>query len=227
MRVDRLGRFMIMTQNDEQTGHPWASSSALGFIALAVSLFSVSPILVGWVNAGSFPLTAAWSIVALIALVIVTVLFLKNRDMLLGTVFGVLGILLAGGLAFKAVQITMLVSSSTTIPQAIISGGSVIDAMVWVIIGAILVPVGYLAGYLSKPFAVFVWLADVGVWLLVAANFGVAGRNIEIVGGYLIFVLGVWFLYMGIAQLVNGTLNRTVIKTGEPLFKSPEPTGDV
>lgn len=216
-----------MTQNDEQTGRPWASPSALGFIALAVSLFSVSPILVGWVNPGSFPLTAAWSIVALIALVIVTVIFFKNRDMMMGTVFGVLGILLAGGLAFKAVQITTLLSSATTIPQAIISGGSVIDAMIWVIIGAILIPIGYLAGYLSKPFAVFIWLADVGVWLMAAANFGVAGRNIEMVGGYLIFVLGVWFLFMGIAHLINDTLNRAVIKIGKPLFKSPKPPGDI
>ena len=216
-----------MTQNDEQTGHSWANPSALGFIALAVSLFSVTPILVGWVSASSFPLTASWSIVALIALVIVTLIFFKNRDIMFGTAFGVLGILLSGGLAIKAIQLTMLVSSATTIPQSVISGGPVVDAMVWVIIGAILIPIGYLAGHLSKPFAIFIWIADVGVWLLAAVNFGVAGGTIGMVGGYLVFVLGVWFLYMGIATLVNGTLKKAVIKIGKPLFKSQKQPDDI
>ena len=100
------------------------------------------------------------------------------------------------------------------------------DAMVWIVIGAVLIPIGYLAGYLSKPFAMLVWLADVGVWMLAAVNFGVAGPSAAVVGGYFIFILGVWFLYMGIAQLVNGTLNRAVIGVGKPLFKSPTPSSE-
>ena len=146
--------------------------------------------------------------------------------MMFGTAFGILGILLSGGLAIKAIQLTMLVSSGTQIPQSVISGGAVADAMVWVIIGAILIPIGYLAGHLSKPFSIFIWIADVGVWLLAAVNFGVAGGVVGMVGGYLVFALGVWFLYMGIAQLVNGTLNRAVIKIGKPLFETPKPPDD-
>jgi len=215
-----------MTNNDEQSRHSWANPSALGFIALAISLFSVTPVLVGWVSPGSFPLTGAWNIVALIALVIVTLIFFKNKDVMFGTAFGILGILLSGGLAIKAIQLTMLVSSGTQIPQSVISGGAVADAMVWVIIGAILIPIGYLAGHLSKPFSIFIWIADVGVWLLAAVNFGVAGGVVGMVGGYLVFALGVWFLYMGIAQLVNGTLNRAVIKIGKPLFETPKPPDD-
>lgn len=210
-----------MTKNAEETGHSWANPAALGFIALAVSLFSLSPILLGWVHPGSFPFTAAWGIVALIALTIVTIIFFKNSNLMLGTAFGILGILLSGGLAFKAIQLTTLVANATSIPQAIISGGSAVDAMVWIVIAAVLIPIGYLAGYLSRPFAILVWLADIGVWMLAAANFGVAGHSVEIVGGCFIFILGVWFLYMGIAQLVNGTLNRDIIKIGNPLFKSP------
>jgi len=62
--------------------------------------------------------------------------------------------------------------------------------------------------------------------MLVAVGFGVAGPMVSIVGGYFIFILGVWFLYMGIAQLVNGTLNRAVISIGNPLFKSPTPPNE-
>lgn len=216
-----------MTQNDKHKDRSWANPSALGFIALAVSLFSVTPILVGWVSSGSFPLTASWSIVALIALVIVTLIFFKNKDMMFGTAFGVLGILLSGGLAIKAIQLTTLVASATAIPQSVIAGGAVVDAMVWVIIGVLLIPIGYLAGHLSKPFAIFIWIADVGVWLLAAVNFGVAGNTVGMVGGYLVFVLGVWFLYMGIAQLVNGTLDKAIIKIGKPLFAIREQPDDM
>ena len=70
-----------MSENTEQTGSSWANPAALGFIALAVSLFSLSPVLCGWVNPVSFPFTAAWGIVALIALIVVTIIFFKNRTM--------------------------------------------------------------------------------------------------------------------------------------------------
>lgn len=210
-----------MTQNVEQPSNSWANPAALGFIALAVSLFSISPILIGWVTPASFPFTYAWGIVALIALVIVTVIFFKNRNIMLGTAFGILGVLLSGGLAFKAIQLTTLVSHGVQLSQALTSAGGVIDAMVWVVIGAILIPIGYLAGYMSRLFAIFVWLADVGVWMLAAVGFGVANAVAGTIGGAFVFVLGIWFLYMGIAQLVNGTLNRAVIGVGNPLFKGP------
>ena len=212
-----------MQHNTEQSPDSWANPAALGFIALAVSLFSLAPILCGWVHPASFPLTAAWGAIALVALVIVTIIFFKNRNMMLGTAFGILGILLSGGLAFKAIQLTVLASNGVGLPPEMIAGGTAVDAMVWVVIGAILIPIGYLAGYMSKPFAFLIWLADVGVWMLAATNFGVAGQNVGIVGGYFIFILGIWFLYMGIAQLVNGTLNRAVVAIGSPLFKSPAP----
>ena len=140
---------------------------------------------------------------------------------MLGTAFGILGVLLSGGLAFKAIQLTTLVSSGVQLSQVMTSAGGVIDAMIWVVIGAILIPIGYLAGYMSKLFAIFIWLADVGVWMLAAVGFGIAAPVAGIVGGIFVFILGVWFLYMGIAQLVNGTLNRAVIGVGKPMFKSP------
>jgi len=198
-----------MQQKTEQSLPAWADPGALGFIALAVSLFSLAPILCGWVHPTALPFTAPWGIVALVALIFVTIIFFRNRSVMLGTAFGVLGVLLSGGLAFKA----LLVPAS----------GGLVDAMVWVVIGAVLVPIGYLAGYMSRPFAVLVWLADIGVWMIAAVSFGAASPTVAIVGGYFIFILGVWFLYVGMAQLVNGTLNRPVVSIGSPLFKSPGP----
>lgn len=198
-----------MQQKTEQSLPAWADPGALGFIALAVSLFALAPILCGWVHPTALPFTAPWGIVALVALIIVTIIFFRNRSVMLGTAFGVLGVLLSGGLAFKA----LLVPAS----------GGLVDAMVWVVIGAVLIPIGYLAGYMSRPFAILVWLADIGVWMIAAASFGVASPTVAIVGGYFIFILGIWFLYVGMAQLVNGTLNRPVVSIGSPLFKSPSP----
>jgi len=212
-----------MQENSEKTFQPWGNPAALGFVALAVSLFSLAPILCGWVHPASFPLTVAWGTIALVALVIVTIVFFRNRDMMLGTAFGVLGILLSGGLAFKAMQLTMFVSNGVQLSSVATAGSMTIDAMIWVVIGVILIPIGYLAGYMSRPFAMLIWLADVGIWILVAVNLGVAGPAAGIVGGYFIFILGVWFLYMGAAQLVNGTLNRPIVNIGKPLFKSNSP----
>jgi len=130
---------------------------------------------------------------------------------------------LSGGLALKAIQITIFMTNSVGLPPEMISGSMIVDAMVWIVIGVILIPIGYLAGHISKPFAMLVWLADVGVWMLAAVGFGVAGYSTGIVGGYFIFILGAWFLFMGIAMLVNGTLNRAVINIGKPLFKSTSP----
>lgn len=212
-----------MQQKTEQSLPAWADPGALGFIALAVSLFSLAPILCGWVHPTSLLSTAPWGIVAFIALIIVTIIFFRNRSMMLGTAFGVLGILLSGGLAFKAIQGVIMLSNGVQVPAAMAAGGMIADAMVWVVIGAVLIPIGYLAGYMSRPFAILVWLADIGVWMIAAVSFGAASPTVAIVGGYFIFILGVWFLYIGIAQLVNGTLGRPVISIGKPLFKGPAP----
>jgi hypothetical protein len=216
-------RFKIMQQNAEKSLPAWANPGALGFLALAVSLFSLAPILCRWVSPTSFPLTAAWGAIALVALVIVTIIFFRNREIMLGTAFGVLGVLLSGGLAFKAVQLTMFASNLVGLSPEMIAGGTVVDSMVWIVIGVVLVPIGYLAGYISSPFAILVWLADVGVWMLAAVGFGTVQPMVAVVGGYFIFILGTWFLYMGMATLVNGTLNKPVMSVGRPLFKGASP----
>jgi len=49
--------------------------------------------------------------------------------MMLGTAFGILGILLSGGLAFKAIQLTVLASNGVGLPPEMIAGGTAVDAM--------------------------------------------------------------------------------------------------
>lgn len=212
-----------MEQKAEQPLPAWANPEALGFIALGIVIFSAVPFLCGWVHPMSAIAAAPWGIAALIAFIIVTIILYRNRNIMAATAFGFLGILLCGSVALKAVQGLMMLLYNVTEPPPLAAGGLITDAMVWVAIGIILIPIGYLAGYRSKAFAVFIWLADVGVFMMAAVSFGTASHAVGIVGGYFVFILAIWFLYMGIAELVNGTLRRPVISLGKPLFKRPAP----
>ena len=212
-----------MHREVEQPLPAWGNPEALGFIALGVGIFSAAPFLCGWVHPMSAIATVPWGIAAFVAFIIVTIILFRNRNLMAGTAFGVLGVLLCGAIALKAVQGLLMLLNNVTAPPPLVAGGLITDAMVWVAIAIVLIPIGYLAGYQSKPFAGFVWLADVGVWMLAVVNFGVAGHAAGIVGGYFIFLLGIWFLYMGIGEMVNGTLRRTVVSLGKPLFKRPAP----
>ena len=212
-----------MQREAEQPLPAWAKPEALGFIALGVGIFSAAPFLCGWVHPVSAIATAPWGIAALIAFIIVTIILFRNRNLMAATAFGFLGILLSGAIALKAVQGLMVVLYKVPAPLPWEAGGLITDAMVWLAIGIVLIPIGYLAGYQSKAFAIFIWLATVGVFMLAAVGFGAASHAVGIVGGYFIFLLGIWFLYMGIAELVNGTLRRTVVSLGKPLFKRPAP----
>ena len=212
-----------MQREAEQPLPAWANPEALGFIALGIGIFSAVPYLCGWVDPVAAIATAPWGIAALIAFIIVTIILYRNRNIMGATSFGFLGVLLCGAVALKAVQglLTVLYGVPQPLPWA--AGGMITDAMVWVAIGTVLIPIGYLAGYRSKPFAVFIWLADVGVFMMAAVSFGVASHAVGIVGGYLIFILAIWFLHMGIGEMVNGTLHRKVVPLGKPLFKRPAP----
>jgi hypothetical protein len=212
-----------MQREAEQPLPAWAAPEALGFIALGIGIFSAAPFLCGWVHPMSAIATAPWGIAAFIVFIIVTIILFRNRNLMAGTAFGVLGVLLSGAIALKAVQGLMMLLNNVTAPPPLAAGGLITDAMVWVAFGIVLIPIGYLAGYQSKPFAMFIWLADIGVWMLAAADFGVAGHAVGIVGGYFIFILGIWFLHLGIGEMVNGTLRRKVVPLGRPLFKRPAP----
>jgi len=155
--------------------------------------------------------------------IIVTIILYRNRNIMGATSFGFLGVLLCGAIALKAVQGLLMLLYGAEAPPPLAAGGLITDAMVWVAVGTVLIPIGYLAGYRSKPFAAFIWLADVGVFMMAAVSFGVASHAVGIVGGYFVFILAIWFLYLGIAELVNGTLRRTVVPIGKPLFKRPAP----
>ena len=213
-----------MQREAEQPLPVWANPEALGFIALGIVIFSAVPFLCGWVHPMSAIATAPWGIAALIAFIIVTIILFRNRNLMGGIAFGFLGILLCGAVALKAVQGLMMLLYNVTAPPPLAAGGFITDAMVWVAIGIVLIPIGYLAGYRSKAFAGFIWLADVGVFMMAAMSFlRQPDHIVAYVGGYFVFILAIWFLYMGIAELVNGVLRRTVISLGKPLFKRPAP----
>lgn len=214
-----------MPENSEKAFRPWANPAALGFVALAVGVFAMAPILCRWVSPAALPLTAPWSTISLVTLVIATIILFRNRNILVGTTFGVLGVLLGGGLALQAFQLTSFVTNNVGLSTEIVAAGTTIDSMVLMVIAVILIPTGYLAGRMSTPLAIVTWLASTGLWLKAAAGFiGPDAITADIVGGYLILVQGIWFLYMGVALLVNGTLDKTAVPIGPPLFRKPEST---
>ncbi len=213
-----------MEQKAEQPLPAWANPEALGFIAIGIVIFSAVPFLCGWVHPMSAIATAPWGIAALIAFIIVTVILFRNRNIMGATAFGFLGILLCGAVALKAVQGLLMLLYNVQAPPPLVAGGLITDAMVWVAIGIVLIPIGYLGGYRSRPFAIIIWLADVGVFMMAAMSFlRQPDHIIAHVGGYFVFAMGIWFLYMGIAELVNGVLRRPVISLGKPLFRRPAP----
>lgn len=124
-----------------------------------------------------------------------------------------------GGVALKAVQDLAMLATGTETPPSLEAGGLITNAMAWLAIGIVLIPIGFLAGYMTRFFAIFLWVATIGVFMIAAADFGVVGHAVASAGGYLVFILAIWFLYMGIGELVNGVLRRTVVPLGAPLFK--------
>lgn len=213
-----------MSPKNEQSLPAWSNPEPLGFLALGIGIFSATPYLTGWVHPMAAIATIPWGITALIVYIIVTIILFRNRDLFGGTAFGVLGIILSGAIGLKAVQGLMMLLNGVTAPPPLAAGGLIVEGMVWVAIAIVLVPIGYLAGYRTRCFAGAVWLADVGVGMLAAVNFGMISPAVAIVAGYFIFLLGIWFLYFGIAGLVNGTLGRDVIPIGKPLIKLPAPS---
>jgi hypothetical protein len=212
-----------MQRAEEQPLPAWGSPESLGFIALGIGIFSAMPYLCGWVHPMSAIATVPWGITALIVYIIVTIILFRNRNFFGATAFGVLGIILSGAIALKAGQGLMMLLNGVTAPPPLLAGGPIVEGMIWVAIAIVLVPIGFLAGYMTRCFAYAIWLADVGVGMLAAVNFGMVGHTAAIVGGYFIFLLGIWFLYIGIAALVNGTLRRPVIPVGKPLVARPTP----
>ena len=206
--------------------HPlpiWSNPEPLGFIALGIGIFSAMPYLTGRVHPISAIATIPWGITALIVYIIVTIILFRNRDIMGGTAFGVLGIILSGAITLKAVQGLMILLSGGTIPAPLAHGIPIVEGMIWVAIAIVLIPIGYLTGYKTRFFAGAIWLADAGVWMMAMVSLGVAGSKAGIVAGYFIFLLGIWFLYFGIAGLVNGMLGRDVIPVGNPLFRRQIP----
>ena len=212
-----------MQREAEQPLPTWADPRALGFIAIAICIFSAVPFITGWVHPMSAIATIPWGIAAFIALIIVTIILFRNGSFMPAMSFSIFGIILCGAMILKAVQSLMMLLNGVTAPPQLAAGGMIVEGMAWVVMGIVIIAIGFLAGYISRPFAIFIWIADVGVWIMTAASFGGIPPAAAAAGGYLVFLLGIWFLYMGIAELVNGTVRRVVVPLGKPMFKRPAP----
>ncbi|ACL16734.1 hypothetical protein [Methanosphaerula palustris] len=91
--------------------------------------------------------------------------------------------------------------------------GDLIGGTVNGVLGGVLL----LCEYPSRWFVAAIWIGAIGFLLAAAAMFGF-GPMLAVYGGAFIETLGVWFLYMGIAQLMNGALQSQKLQVGDPLF---------
>jgi hypothetical protein len=216
-----------MQRDAEQPLPAWANPSAIGFIALAVGIYSTVPVFCGWVPRAAIIATLPWGIASLIALIIVTIVELRNRNPLGAFAFGAFGIIIAGSLTINTVKdfFWSAVATQSAAPMAI-EGATKVDAMAWLALAIAIIFVGFACGLRWKSFAIAVWIGDVGVWLITLVNFGVIGHAAAAVGCYLLLILGTYFLYIGIAEFVNPIFKKTVLPLGGPLFKRQTPPKD-
>ena len=212
-----------MPQKAEQSSPTWADPGPMGFIALAVGIFSFVPVFTGWVPREAIMATLPWGVAAVIALIIVTIIEFRNRNPVGAFAFGAFGIIIAGALTINVIKGFAMFVSKSTVPPALAEGALMIDAMAWLALAIAILAVGFVCGLRWRSFAIAVWVGDVGVWIITMVNFGVLSHAMGAVGGYFLFLLGIYFLYIGIAEFVNPAFGKTILPLGGPLFKRAAP----
>jgi len=214
-----------MERENEQPLPAWGNPSAIGFIALAVGIFSMVPIFCGWVAREAIIAALPWGIASVIALIIVTIVELRNRSPLGAFAFGAFGIIIAGSLTINIVKnfAWSMFATKSIAPLLMIEGAATVDAMAWLALAIAIVFVGFACGLRLKSFAIAVWIGDAGVWIISMVNFGVLSHAAAPVGGYFLLILGAYFLYIGIAEFLNPVFRKTILPLGGPLFKRPAP----
>jgi|GEM_PF-2810135 len=213
-----------MQREAEQPLLAWGNPSAIGFIALAVGIYSMVPVFCGWVARGAIMAALPWGIASIIALIIVTIVELRNRNPLAAFAFGAFGIIIAGALTINTVKDfawSMFVTQSAA--PMMLEGAMKVDAMAWLALAIAIIFVGFACGLRWRSFAIAVWIGDAGVWIITMVNFGVLSHAAAAVGGYFLLLLGTYFLYIGIAEFVNPIFRKTILPLGGPLFKRPTP----
>lgn len=212
-----------MQQRSEQPLPAWGDPAPVGFIALAVGIFSFVPIFCGWVAREAIMATLPWGMAAVIALIIVTIIEFRNRNPVGAFAFGAFGIIIAGALTLNIIRGFVMFVTKSVVPPAVVEGGMLVDAMAWLALAIAVLFVGFACGLRWKSFVIFVWVGDVGVWIITMVNFGVLSHAAGVIGGYFLLLLGIYFLYIGIAEFINPAFRKTILPLGGPLFKRPAP----
>jgi succinate-acetate transporter protein len=210
-----------MQEKDEQILRDWSDPAPVGFIALAVAIFSMVPIFCGWVPPEAIMAMIPWGIAAVITVIIVTIIEFRNRNSMAAFAFGAFGIIIGGALTINTFKGFIMFVTKSLAPPAMVAGGRMVDAMAWLALAIAIIFVGLVCGLRWWSFAIVVWISDVGIWLITLVNFGVLGHAAGAVGGYCLLLLGSYFLYIGIAEFVNPMFKKTILPLGGPLFKRP------
>jgi len=195
----------------------WADPSALGNMTIGLLILAQAFLLFGKVDPLTRIAVIPWILTAFPVLLIVVVIQYRIGDSVGAAANGLLGTVLLGQNFVKGMIDLAFVLSGKTPPAGLIMGGLAVDGMAFVIAGIILLFVGYLAGYGSKWTAFSIWAAAIGFILIAAAYFGF-NPVLALIGVCGLMIVGLWLVYLGIAIMVNGALQKTLLPMGKPLY---------
>ncbi len=202
----------------------WAMATPAALYVIGASCFGIFAVLSGLIGTGldavpALSVLCSWLIAAAVAIFICGVIDLARGDILLGTIFVVFAalIFLGGGWSFQAALGLATVDPSLAATTA----GLALSGWVWLAIGIILLLFLPSVGRASWSLFLFVFVLAVAILLLaIGLMTGVLpGMGVMTVSGYLIFIFGLYTLYVGTVFVVNTVAGAPKLGIGKPIFK--------
>ena len=203
----------------EQKETEWASASPVILLGTAFLLFTITPALVfPPTGSSASPTLFVWSMGAVIAIIISSVIEFRRGQLLLATTGMVFGVMLGVPFSISSLLKAWGVINGLANVQAF--GSLPVEGFTWLIAAITLTGLLYPYGCLSAPLFFFVSLVDMAFVLLSLFSFGVLGPIIIPIAGWIIFVFGVFNALGGLIFFINEFKQRPVLSLGKPLFKS-------
>ena len=195
----------------KQNGWPDPTPLSL-FVVGGLLIGGFFPVLAEFVSMGAMPLVGCILISSGIALLILLVVCLKNGDLFGACLSGVFGVLLA--LAPGAIFLTQFSASGMGVEVDPRLTGWYLTYCAPVFL-VLLFPAGKRLWHMALVFLVFVILFA----LLGPVFAGYLSDSMLPVLGWVTFAVGLYFLYLAAAMMINTEFPKPILPLGGPLFK--------
>lgn len=188
----------------------WASSIPACNLVIALLIFAQIPIMFGSAAANAIIYALPWILAAYPVILICIVIMYKNGDFVDATMNALLSGVLMGQNFVRGIIALVLLQSGTEVSMELMLSSFAIDKWVYIAGGIVLLAAGWLAHFQSKMAATGIWAGAIG-FLSLAAVYSGFGDIFGLIGGVGLVVLGVYLFYSGIAMLLNGAMQKTVL----------------